>query len=170
MPAARTVDSDSAVRAAIPAAFLNLAEFIIGWEGCELTPYRDSAGLWTVGVGHLLEQGAPLHPITQATADALFAADLLKIAGRVERLIFAEVEQHQLDALIDFAFNLGTNALAGSTLLKRVNAWRLNEAADEFLRWDKARVNGGLVRIDGLHKRRVAERQMFTLRDYTGRP
>ena len=32
-------------------------EFITKWEGCILKPYKDIAGLRTIGVGHLIKPG-----------------------------------------------------------------------------------------------------------------
>ena len=35
----------------------NGLEFISKWEGCILKPYKDIAGLRTIGVGHLIKPG-----------------------------------------------------------------------------------------------------------------
>jgi GH24 family phage-related lysozyme (muramidase) len=58
---------------------------------------------------------------------------------------------------VDFSFNLGLHALAGSTLLKVVLADKLTLAAAEFEKWDRA---GGQV-VAGLLRRRLAEKQEF---------
>ena len=150
---------------------LALESFIKGWERCVLTPYRDSGGRYTVGIGHLMEVGDPRdEPITQEEADELFHGDLLLKAEGVDLLFPEPLEQCQYDALCSFAFNVGLGALAGSTLRKRILGGYLDEAADQFLVWNKVRVNGAYVESRGLTKRRAAERAMFINGDYSGRP
>ena len=147
-----------------------LEAFVKGWEQCRLTPYRDIAGKWTVGWGHLLQPSDPREPITQDEADELFHGDLLLKAEGVDLLFPEPLEQCQYDALCSFAFNVGLGALAGSTLRKRILGGYFDEAADQFLVWNKVRVNGAYVESRGLTKRRAAERAMFINGDYSGRP
>jgi lysozyme len=47
-------------------------------EGEDLTAYKDTRGLWTIGVGHLLDQSKDWtgYTITQAQADTLLEADM----------------------------------------------------------------------------------------------
>lgn len=151
----------------------SLADFTEAWEGRSLTPYKDIAGNWTVGVGHLLKSYEPLTPRTNAEVDALFAADLNHARQDVASLArLSSIESHQVDAMADFVFNLGTQALRTSTLLRYVNEGNLEAAAEEFKRWNKARDprTGLLTESPGLTKRRSAERAMFLLGDYSGRP
>ena len=68
-----------------------------------------------------------------------------------------ELTQGQFDALVSFAYNVGSRALSTSTLLKKLNAGDIKGAADEFLRWNKS---GGKV-MPGLTNRRKAERALF---------
>ena len=136
-------------------AFVKLA------EGCRLTAYPDSAGNWTIGVGHL---GA--HPgmtITQDQADKLLQNDLYKFQLSVNDLVTNDdITQGQFDALVDFAFNCGAGNLQSSTLLTDVNAGDLDAAAAQFIRWNHS---GGVV-VPGLTKRRNAEAAMFTGGDW----
>lgn len=48
------------------------------FEGCRLTAYRDSRGLWTIGWGHLLNNSVDWtgHTITQELADSLLEQDM----------------------------------------------------------------------------------------------
>ena len=135
-----------------------LATFVKRWEACSLVPYKDQAGLWTIGWGHLMEPTDPLLTITQDEADALFDLELLHFSHHVEDSIWVTVLQHQFDACVSFAFNCGAEAFAHSTLCNYLNRGLLSAAADQFLRWDKVRINGVLTVSNGLHKRRVAER------------
>ena len=95
--------------------------------------------------------------ITPATADSLLSSGVVQYEKGVTGLVKVAVNQNQFDALVDFAYNLGVNALAGSTLLKKLNAGDFAGAADEFPKWNKA---GGKV-LKGLVRRRAAERSLF---------
>jgi lysozyme len=48
-----------------------------------------------------------------------------------------------------------------STLLKKLNAGDFDGAANEFLKWTKARKNGVPVVLPGLVRRRIAEQTLF---------
>ena len=61
------------------------------------------------------------------------------------------------DSLVSFAFNLGLGNLQKSTLLKKVNLGKFEEASNEFIKWNRA---GGKV-LEGLTRRREAERYLF---------
>lgn len=131
--------------------------FIEAWEGCKLTAYQDIVGIWTIGVGHTGPEVVRGKRITQAEADAILAADLV----RFERAINAEVKvpltQNQFDALVSLAFNIGVGAFSKSTLLRKLNAHDFVGAAKAFLSWNRA---GGKV-SNGLTKRREAEMNVF---------
>lgn len=134
------------------------------FEGCRLTAYPDpgTGGVpWTIGYGwtHPVD-GKPVRPgmtIDQATADRLLKIGLVSYENYVLKLVRVKLTQGQFDALVSFAYNVGSRALSTSTLLKKLNAGDIKGAADEFLRWDKA---GGKV-MPGLTNRRKAERDVF---------
>jgi len=63
----------------------------------------------------------------------------------------------QFDALVSFTYNVGAGALAGSTLLKKVNAQDFEGAALEFHKWNKG---GGKV-LAGLTRRRASESLLY---------
>lgn len=150
-----------------------LGTFIEAWEGRSLTPYKDSAGLWTVGVGHLLRAHEELRPRSNAEIDALFGDDLSYARSTVATLIRnVSAKPQHADALVSFMFNLGAPALRDSTLLRKLNMGDIDGAAAEFGRWNHARDprTGLLVTVDGLTNRRAAERAIFLLGDYSGRP
>lgn len=142
---------------------IKIAEALVRqFEGFKLTPYYDSAGYPTVGVGHLLshERYADLGQwpsITPEQAEAFLEADLAPALLWVPRLIKAKLTDQQWGALGDFIFNLGSGALQRSTLRNMLNRGDYEGAANEFPKWNKA---GGIVR-SGLTRRRLAERQMF---------
>lgn len=131
------------------------------FEGCKLTAYQDSVGVWTIGYGWTqLVDGKPIRAgmtINQETAERLLKAGLVSYESDVSRLVKVGLTQGQFDALVSFTYNLGARSLSTSTLLRKLNAGDYPGAADEFLRWNKA---GGKV-LNGLTLRREAERALF---------
>ncbi|EOZ5246962.1 lysozyme [Enterobacter hormaechei] len=131
------------------------------FEGCKLTAYQDSVGVWTIGYGWTQPvDGKPIRAgmtIKQQTAERLLKTGLVSYESDVSRLVKVGLTQGQFDALVSFTYNLGARSLSTSTLLRKLNAGDYAGAADEFLRWNKA---GGKV-LNGLTRRREAERALF---------
>lgn len=131
------------------------------FEGCKLTAYQDSVGVWTIGYGWTQPvDGKPIRAgmtIKQETAERLLKTGLVSYESDVSRLVKVGLTQGQIDALVSFTYNLGARSLSTSTLLRKLNAGDYAGAADEFLRWNKA---GGKV-LNGLTRRREAERALF---------
>ncbi|HCD3312149.1 MULTISPECIES: lysozyme [Enterobacter cloacae complex] len=131
------------------------------FEGCKLTAYRDSVGVWTIGYGWTQPvDGKPIRAgmtIKQETAERLLKTGLVSYESDVSRLVKVDLTQGQFDALVSFTYNLGARSLSTATLLRKLNASDYAGAADEFLRWNKA---GGKV-LNGLARRREAERALF---------
>jgi lysozyme len=107
--------------------------------------------------------------LNQPTTD-VFAQDLKPFEKAVnDGVTGVQLVQEEFDALVSFSFNVGAPALAGSTLLKRINKnkYRVGEAVDRekaikeieaaFLAWNKS---GGKV-LDGLTNRRQDEADQF---------
>jgi lysozyme len=136
-------------------------ELIKTFEGCSLHPYQDVAGLWTIGIGHLIKPDEHFDSITQEQAEELLKKDLEQVCRDVESCVKVPLNDNQFSALVSFAYNVGVGALRGSTLLKRLNAGMYQSASESFTPWCKARVNGKLVTVMGLYKRRVAESELF---------
>ena len=125
-------------------------------EGCRLTAYEDAVGVWTVGYGDT-RNAYKGQTITQAEADARLAARVAEFEDAVARLVRVPLSQGQFDALVDFAYNLGPEALARSTLLRKLNAGDVAGAAAEFGKW----VRAGDTVLPGLVTRRARERVLF---------
>ena len=126
------------------------------WEGCRIKAYKCPAGVWTIGYGHTkgVKEG---DIISKREAEQLLRADLSRFEKGVNRKVAVDLTQGQYDALISFSYNVGLGNFSRSTLLKKLNKEKIAEAADEFLRWNRA---GGRV-LDGLTARRKAERELF---------
>ncbi len=129
------------------------------FEGLRLEAYLDTGGVPTIGYGHTLHvQMGDL--ISEDQADAFLESDLKTAAFRVEAACTIAPNQNQFDALASFEYNTG--ALEHSTLLRMWNTGGLiQETANEFLLWTHGRIDGKLVTLPGLVKRRTAERALF---------
>jgi lysozyme len=139
----------------IPTA--NARLLVAHFEGCRLNSYQCPAGVWTIGYGHTGSDVGPGMEITLAQADAYLGTDLRRTGAGVNELVTVSVTPAEFDALVSFAFNLGVHALAGSTLLKLVNAGRFDAAAGQFALWN----HGGGQVLPGLVARRAAEATLF---------
>lgn len=142
-------------------------DFIKSREGLKLTAYQDSAGIWTIGFGSILyNDGSPVKKgdkISQDQADQLIEREIrLKSLKVTAGLAPAVVNQHQYDALVSFAYNVGSGALLSSTLLKLVKANPSDpRIRDAFIIWDKVHKNGVLIEVPGLKIRRSAEADLY---------
>ena len=111
-------------------------------EGCKLKAYKDSVGVWTIGVGHTSGAGPP-HvksgmSISQAQAESIFADDVAEFEDGVSNLLDGKpVKPHQFDAYVSLAFNIGLGAFASSTTLRQFLADQTDKAAEAILMWNK---------------------------------
>lgn len=126
------------------------------FEGCRLNAYLCAAGVPTIGYGHTAGVALGM-TITLAQAEAFLREDLRKFEKGVSEALTRPVTQSQFDALVSFSYNLGVGALKKSTLLRLLNQGRTEEAAGEFLKWNRA---GGKV-LTGLTRRRQKEKELF---------
>jgi lysozyme len=132
--------------------------------GPALTPYRDSAGYWTIGYGHRCAPGFPVilpaHALTLAEADLQCAAVFLNQALGPQ--VTASLSDGQFAALTDFVFNEGGDEFLHSTLHACVMHGRNDLVPGELEHWIYAHVDGKPVVLDGLVKRRAAEVALWT--------
>jgi lysozyme len=127
-------------------------------EGFRNHVYLDVAGIPTIGYGHrLLHSDSFSNGIDEPQAANLLASDVRDAEQAVERMVKVPLSQGQFDALVDFVFNLGMGRLAGSTLLKDLNAGRYDDAAEQLLLWDHAAGK----ELPALKARRVAEVELW---------
>lgn len=100
--------------------------WLVRSEGVRRTMYRDTRGLPTIGVGHLIQPGEE-HLLTATLTDAQTDELLERDLDRFERAVSdtrtpVPLLQDQFDALVHFAFNVGVNAYNSSTLKQRLEA------------------------------------------------
>jgi lysozyme len=134
---------------------------IKNFEGCELKAYKDVAGIWTIGYGHTLGVTAGM-VYTQAQADQALASDLLSTETYVDKAVAGvDTTDNQFSAMISLTYNIGVGNFASSTVLREHLAGQTQKAADAFLLWNKATINGVLQVVKGLVNRRTAERALY---------
>jgi len=117
-------------------------------EGCLLVAYCNATdGTWTQGWGNTHGVTATSPPITQAEADAQLEANLNDVCDTVNQLVFVPLTQGQIDALVDFVYEVGETNFECSTLLRKLNAGDYDGAAAEFPKWvhAKGQVLSGMV-------------------------
>jgi lysozyme len=114
---------------------------LIRREGFRTKAYRDSVGVWTIGVGHTSAAGAPIPragmSITKAEVDEILSRDLGQYEEAVRSAVRVPLSQGQFDALVSFCFNIGASGFQKSTVVRRLNAGNYKGAADALLMWNK---------------------------------
>jgi len=155
------------------------SQFIRDYEHVRLKPYDDQTGKpitkWkegaTIGYGHKFPgEDWPKFKdgISQEQANRMFDKDIARFVARVNGLVKVDLKEHQFDALVALAFNIGYGArgLAGSTVLKMINdpEYKSSEYKDMESAWKAFNRSGGEVR-QGLINRRAREWEMFTKGD-----
>jgi len=140
------------------------AQQIAQFEGIRLRPYNDVAGNATVGVGHLIHMG-PLNgteeSVTEAQALSVFEQDLKSKAEVFVSRVGVPLNQNQFDALVSFCYNLGPGKLINLASETGLNQGKYNSVPAEILMYNKAHVNGALVPVPGLTRRRQWEAELF---------
>lgn len=142
----------------------NGLEFITKWEGLILKPYKDVAGLRTIGVGHLIKPGENFPDgitITKEQALDILAVDVEKCETAIKKSINIALNQNQFDALVSFGFNCGVGVYSNSNVSSAVNSMNFSQVPEKLMAWNKARVNGVLQEVKGLTSRRKEEGALF---------
>ena len=134
--------------------------------GAALEPYVCPGGKLTLGYGCTKFFGGmevlPTDKLSdEASARALLADQLIEYEQAVKELVTVPLNSNQFSALTCFAFNCGTAGLAGSTLLKHVNASRFDDAADQFGAWLYSTSGRHKQALRGLLRRRYSEALLF---------
>jgi lysozyme len=133
---------------------------IKAFEGFRADAYLDIGGVPTIGYGET--QGVKMgDTVTEAKA----AADLkLRVdhdfAPRVLDALpkfRGSMSLNEFDALVSFAYNIGSAAFAGSTMAKLLEAGDVMNAAEQFAIWNHT----GGYEVRALTKRRAHEMRVF---------
>jgi lysozyme len=125
---------------------------IATWEGFSSKAYQDIVGIWTIGFGTTegVKKGQTIDPVKALQRKM---TDVQKFEGAIKQCVRVPLHQHEYDAYLSLAYNIGPTAFCNSTLVRRLNQEQYDLACREILRWDKA---GGKP-VRGLTLRREAE-------------
>lgn len=138
-------------------------------EGSVPYAYNDPAGHATFGVGHLIhlgsvtaadqrQWGTKSHPRPDLVAPTL-KADIKKYETVVRSAAKGKLKkQHQFDACVLLAFNIGLGGFATSSVARQIRVGNLQGAADAFMMWDNPSM---------LRPRRERERRLFLTGHYS---
>ena len=138
-------------------------DLIKQFEGCRLTAYQDSVGIWTIGYGNIyyenqakVKQG---DKVSQDRAEQIFSYYADKFARNVDAIITNKnITQNQFNAVVSLAYNIGLANFQKSTLLKKLNTDNNDKTIkDEFLKW----INAGGKPLAGLKTRRQKEAEIY---------
>lgn len=135
-------------------------DLIKRFEGYRMKAAQLPDGRWTLGYGHTLTARAGAS-VSEQDAEALLLYDLITVAHAVNENVYTPLNQNQFDALVCFAFNIGTENFVRSAVLRRLNEGALLQAACEMELWRKADFEGERIVIDALVRRRSAEKALF---------
>ena len=130
-------------------------QFITNFEGKRNKAYKDSKGLWTIGVGHLIkadEEFLKTITLTDRDVEELFKRDLKWCDEAVASSVRVPLNQNQYDALYSLCFNIGETNFKKSEVVQHINKNDLPGAANAFLNWANPPV---------LKTRRQKERELF---------
>ena len=133
------------------------------FEGYRETPYKCSAGYYTVGYGHLITRDPVLpsswnRTFSPGEIDDLLRKDLRRFELGVLRMLgTVQPSQSEFDALVSFSFNLGLGTFQRSTVRSAFIRGDKTRAGETLLKYCRA---GGKV-LKGLQRRRLAEHALL---------
>ena len=134
------------------------------FEGFRPEAYPDPATggePWTIGFGSThLADGTKVHKgmkITEAEGEELLRATLARYEKAVLEAVQHPLTQNKFDACVSLCYNVGPANFHHSSVREHADHGRMRDAANAFLLWDKANHHV----MPGLHRRRVAERELF---------
>lgn len=132
-------------------------------EGIRNRPYRCAAGLYTVGVGHLIGDGKSLpeswnRTFSKEEIDGLLKSDLRRFELGIHKMLpNVPLRQCEFDSLVSFAFNLGLGTFQRSTLRQALLRGDKKAAMESLVKYCRA---GGKI-LRGLQIRRMDEKALF---------
>ena len=137
-------------------------DLIKHFEGFSSKPYLDIALVPTIGYGTTHYDGRAVSlddpEISESTAEYLLRTQVDETYPKaVNHYVRVKINQKQFDALVSFAYNLGTGALRKSSLLRYLNEGHYRRSSEEFHKWSHA--NGKVS--NGLLARREQEKELF---------
>lgn len=105
-------------------------------EGIRNKAYKDSKGIWTIGVGHVSPEVKEGLTWTNSQVMGAFRTDV-KWAEDAVNAVKQPLNQNMFDSLVSFVFNVGASAFAKSTMKKLLDAGDYKGASEQFDQWHK---------------------------------
>jgi lysozyme len=144
-------------RSAVAALVLSAASLVgilthEGYRGDAYTPVPGDVATIGFGTTAGVKPGDRIDPV-RALNRAM--ADVTRFEGAIKQCVTVPLRQHEYDAFVSLAYNIGSGAFCKSTLVRKLNSLDYTGACREILRWD--RFKGKPLR--GLTKRRQSEYQ-----------
>lgn len=104
-------------------------------EGKRNKAYKDTKGIWTIGVGHTGPEVVEGLVWTDDQVLAQLALDVKIAEQAIDMNVMVGLTVNQYDALCSFIFNVGVGAFTRSTMLKDLNKGDFIKAAQDFDMW-----------------------------------
>lgn len=143
-------------------------DLIKAYEGLRLTAYPDpgtGGDPWTIGYGTTTAAGVGKitkgMKITQVQAESMLVRSLEAYEQGVTAALSRTPNQHQFDAMVSLAYNIGVGRFSTSSVARFFNAGDLSKAAASFMMWTKSGKGAQRRVLPGLVKRRQTERDLF---------
>jgi lysozyme len=148
--------SDPVVKRSIVLVTAALISAVTALEGVKYVPYEDIVNVWTVCAGYAGKDVVRNKVYTPAECNDLTTRELTAKGQAVLACTKVPISQNEYEAYTLFAYNVGTGAYCGSSLLKRLNAGDHVGACNGLMAWDMA----GGKHVEGLRNRREYERRL----------
>lgn len=136
-------------------------DLITQFEGFRERSTPLEGGGHVIGFGHT-KHARPRQRIARDDALTLLSGhDLPPIETAIEQRALAPLSQNEFDALVSMSFNIGLENFLDSEVWALVNSGAKLRAAEAMGAWRKARVDGRIIVVDALVRRRAIERALF---------
>lgn len=138
---------------------------LIGHEGIGLSKYKDSVGVWTIGVGATASEIPDIaswpmdRELSLEGAFNLLESSITKYEDAINKALKVPVKQYQFDALSSICYNIGVGGLSKSTFMKLINVEALEKAIfTAIMAWNKPKE---------IIERRSKEAKLYTTGQYS---
>ena len=135
-------------------------ELIKSFEGFRARSTRLPDGRWTIGHGHVRTAREGVR-ISRDDAELLLIYDIRRIEAEIEDCLLSPLNANQYNSLVSFVYNISPGQFRQSDVLRMLNRGEHIAAAMGMEAWRKARINGQLMIVDALVRRRAAEKALF---------
>jgi lysozyme len=99
--------------------------------------------------------------VSEIVANELMIIDLKKRWKFIAEYLPKGLTDNQCASILSLVYNIGVYAFKKSTLLRLLQSNNFLGASNEFIKWNKASINGKKVEVKGLTNRRLQEKDLF---------